>query len=330
MAQKKKAGGAPPQAKRIATTGLSALALPDMPMTTTANTVVPGMNAGMGGAGFGLGMGFGNGMGSGMGGGGSGGGSGMTMFGVRGGNVGLVGTFYDLKQTRDRHPTDMASHPGEGVEVASPANMRYRDIVKRFVHSWNPEVLSKYYRADARLATPQIFIPNGPAAEAPKAFGVEKECEGRRWIIHYQADIVAPHSGRFRFIGNGDDMLVVRCNQRNVLDGCLSVYKVAPEANESENAGPSTIETVRGGKWIEMRAGEVQKLEVLIGECPGGDFANYLLIEEQGVEHPPGVYPVFQLRQVDVPQGQAVQHHGSIVFSCRPSSTMSSILGLPR
>jgi hypothetical protein len=81
MAQKKKAGGAPPQARRIASTGLAKVSLPDMPSIPSATTVVPGMMAGMGGAGFGTGLGFGSGMGSGMGGGGGGGGIGF--FGLR-------------------------------------------------------------------------------------------------------------------------------------------------------------------------------------------------------------------------------------------------------
>ncbi len=80
MAQKQKAGGAPPQAKRIMTAGLSAVALPEMPSIPMASNVVSGMAAGMGGAGFGSGMGMGNGMGSGMGGGGIGGGGGGLGF----------------------------------------------------------------------------------------------------------------------------------------------------------------------------------------------------------------------------------------------------------
>ena len=82
MAQKKKTGGAPPQAKRIVSAGLAKVSLPDMPAMPVASNVVPGMTSGMGGAGFGAGMGFGSGMGSGV--GGAGGGGGMSFFGFRG------------------------------------------------------------------------------------------------------------------------------------------------------------------------------------------------------------------------------------------------------
>ncbi len=83
MAKKKKTGGAPPQAKRIVSTGIAKVSLPDLPTIPTASNVVPGMMAGMGGAGFGTGMGFGNGAGSGMGGGGGGGLSNINFFGMR-------------------------------------------------------------------------------------------------------------------------------------------------------------------------------------------------------------------------------------------------------
>ncbi len=83
MAQKKKTGGAPPQAKRIVSTGIAKVSLPDLPTIPTASTVVPGMMAGLGGAGFGTGMGFGSGAGSGMGGGGGGGLSNINFFGMR-------------------------------------------------------------------------------------------------------------------------------------------------------------------------------------------------------------------------------------------------------
>jgi hypothetical protein len=191
--------------------------------------------------------------------------------------------------------------------------------VKHFVTNWDTSVLRHFYRARTQLATTQIFIPQINAAEAPKAFGVEKECEGRRWVIHYKGEIIPPRTGRFRFIGIGDDILVVRCNMQNVLDGSLAETRVDPGANETDNIAPTGMgQPLRGGKWIEMHAGQPVKLEVLIGESPGGWFSNFLMIEEQGAEHPPGVFPVFQLKQRDIPGGTAPPHHGGIVFGCRP------------
>ncbi len=115
MAQKKKTGGAPPQAKRIVSAGIAKISLPDLPTIPTANNVVPGMMAGMGGAGFGTGMGFGSGMGSGMGGGG-GGGAGFSFFGFRGSAANVVFVI-DISGSMVQGKKDRASYDRLEKEV---------------------------------------------------------------------------------------------------------------------------------------------------------------------------------------------------------------------
>jgi len=53
----KRSSGAPPSSKRIATTGLSSIALPDMPTVAMSDGISKSMTAGMGGTGMGMGMG---------------------------------------------------------------------------------------------------------------------------------------------------------------------------------------------------------------------------------------------------------------------------------
>ncbi len=79
LGQKKKSGGAPAQAKRIATTGIAKISLPEMPAIAVTSDYTPSRMSGMGGMGFGTGMGIGMGNGGGMGGGGGGGGGGINM-----------------------------------------------------------------------------------------------------------------------------------------------------------------------------------------------------------------------------------------------------------
>ena len=57
MGKKRNVMSAPAQAKRITTTGLSKVALPDMPTMPSATDVMPGRMSGMGGFGFGPGGG---------------------------------------------------------------------------------------------------------------------------------------------------------------------------------------------------------------------------------------------------------------------------------
>ena len=78
VAKRKSMMGAPAQAKRITTSGLAKVAVPDMPTMPNAADVLPNRMAGMGGVGFGPGLG-----GSGAMGGGAGSGAGINFFGLR-------------------------------------------------------------------------------------------------------------------------------------------------------------------------------------------------------------------------------------------------------
>lgn len=237
------------------------------------------------------------------------------FFGSSDKNVtGLVGTFYDLKQTPQGKPTEIGPVPNEGVDIGSPAAAKYTEIVKGFVTGgWNVGLLSKYFKAPNKLIATQIFMPRITADEATKAFQVEGQCQPRRWIVHYEGTISAPKDGRYRFVGLADDMLIVRCKGRNVLDGCIGFYRVVPEVNEVDNMKPEAP-GLRAGKWIEMRKGEAVKLEILIGENPGGHFSAALMVEDQSAAHPPGAFSVFQTAETELPTGNVPRTSGSIIF----------------
>ena len=314
LQKKKNAGGSPAQAKRISVTGLaSKITLPEMPsMPTTSTQLVTGRMAGMGGAGFGSGLGFGNGSGMGVGGAG-GGGLGLTMFGARGG-AGLSGTFYDLKQTKDGQSTELA--PQGNVSEAQPMTAQYVEVVRKFAATWDPHVLDKYYRSQNILVAQQLYIPVGSSDEAAKAFGEHKKCSGYRWLVHYRGSVVAPRDGTFRFIGRGDNLMLVRLNGKHVLDGGFpDSYYIDPGVNTDNNLGPAGLTgwTLSGGAWFEVHRGELLKLEVVIGDG-GGLFSDYLLIEEKGVKyalrrdaHGVLAYPVFQTAATRVPKvGHAI------------------------
>jgi hypothetical protein len=235
-----------------------------------------------------------------MGSGGSGGG-GINFFGLRSGKGGLVGTFYDLKQTPDRKPTRMMGDASEDTgkfNTRSKENMEYLENVRDFARVFSESRLSRYYRAKQQLVTYQILIPPMSAGGAPAAFSVEKEVKPRRWLVHYRGTVIAPRDGQFRFVGRCDDILVVRCNGRNVLDGSFPVYQVDREMNE-ETVGETA--KANKGKWIHLNKDQEIDLEIVIGETPGGSFWGYLLIEEKGVPAPAGGLPLFQVRSQPVP-----------------------------
>lgn len=68
---------------------------------------------------------------------------------------------------------------------------------------------------------------------------------------------------------------------------------------------PASSGALRAGDWIELQAGQIVDIDVLIGERGGSDFCSFLLIEKQGDScgeidgHP--ILPVFQLAPHDTP-----------------------------
>lgn len=166
---------------------------------------------------------------------------------------GVVGYFYDIKQTPDRKET------GASLEA-------YHDLAQKFTKSWDTSLLKDYYKTSEPLYLEQIRIPMIQADEAPKAFGVEKEVQPRQWIIHYQGTVASPETGTFRFLGFADDILVVAIDKKVVFDG-------------SKNGLVENREAIP--PWFKLRKGEKIPIDILLGEQPGGGFGAYLAIQNQ-------------------------------------------------
>lgn len=235
-----------------------------------------------------------------------------SLFGMIGeSRNGLVGYMYDLKQTRTGQPNDMALTDAEkNVGIYSgwqglKETDRYNDCVKKFVTGgWNENILSEFFRARKPLTVTQILIPKCSAALAPEAFQVKGQVSPRRWLIHYKGTVRAPKAGAFRFVGYGDDVLVVRFAQRNVLEGSLlPIY--TPSSSNGQN-GPGVGQgPCRFGEWFEVQKGSQYPVEVLIGESPGGYFSALLYIQEKGVTYPSRsvgglALPVFQTSPTEI------------------------------
>ena len=138
----------------------------------------------------------------------------------------LQGVFYDLKQTSARRPTDAMGDPK--IE-----NDRTRDkvlpIIKAFVNGvWRREYdnqgrvhypeLDKYYCSPTRLWNSCFYTEEIKATEAPSAYQCGKEVNTGGWVCIYSGNVVAPFSGKFRFVGYCDDILVIRFNKEIVFD----------------------------------------------------------------------------------------------------------------
>ena len=303
---KRRTTTAPAPNKRITTTSsVAKIALPDMPNVQL--NMGPSIARAMGSGGFGSVGGL-NG-GGGGGGGGKGGFAKMTFFGLRGGKQGnlMKGIFYDLKQTPDRKPTNI----GDG----NPATgFNYCKEVQNFVlnKNWDPKYLEgKYYHSDVPLYSPRVYVPVDKSEEAPKAFGVDDMVKGDRWLVHYKGRFRAHRDGEFRFVGCGDNILVVRLNKQNIFDGSYSMTgPIDPKAKSSPpvklgNASWGDWQ-LTAGKWFRVNQGALYEIEVIIGDC-GGLFSAFLLFEEKGAKYAQRkdgsglAYPLFQIDNSPMP-----------------------------
>jgi hypothetical protein len=223
-------------------------------------------------------------------------------------------------------------------EIVGETRQILHDFVRR---GWDERDLStKYYQAPQKLHQTRIFMPSMKADEAPKAFHCEKEVRGSRWVVIYRGVVRPPKSGKFRFVGAGDDVLVVRFNGKTVFDfgyesatANLKIHtnkaKVVdgkdrewnrlrkdwtmPEPVEIRRQGSARLIQDLGGLGVgqefEARAGVDYPIEILISEIPGGLFAAYLLIEEVGATHQKTkdgapILPVFRLDANPPAQGE--------------------------
>lgn len=332
---------APAIAKRITSTSSHAsFALPDT-NTEMLNSGVPmDIGAASAGSGGGAGGGHGTGIGTGVGSGsgpGSGPGSGrgfmsVNPFGSTGKDpTALTGIMYDTKQSPGRRPIELSEQ-------------EFLDDISGFINrGWNEKSFAKFYKAPQELSQTRIYIPPMQASAAPAAFSCEKEVQPSRWVVVYRGTVTPPKSGRFRFVGGADDMLVVRFNGKVVFDcgyysGAAGVplygkgaqvlagkeedkefekklkrhYKIPVEFYHYASAGAynSMMGGCMVGEEFEARQGNKYPIEILLSEIPGGIFHAALLIEEIGANYQKGpdgapLLPLFRLGEAAASGGES-------------------------
>ncbi len=167
-------------------------------------------------------------LGEGLGSGGSGLGSGQ------GGGSALEGTFYDLKQTgkaRSRKPSKLAKK-GENGMLTYDKNAYYETIANFVQKGWNRSVLGRYFESETKLYASNFYLPVANARYAPIAYqlGDHKKpehqwiCQPGGWCVVYRGRVRAPKTGKFRFIGQGDDYIGVRFNKQVVFSAGYRLF----------------------------------------------------------------------------------------------------------
>jgi hypothetical protein len=205
----------------------------------------------------------------------------------------LVGTLYDLKLTNEREPIEMDGK-------------LFKEALKRFCSTWNKNRLDDYFQAPKKKFATHFYIPTISANAAPKAFSVEDIVKPNFWVIHYKGAIAAPETGRYRFWGFGDDIMMVRLKKRVVLQANWNDRKIVDWESDDELNGKYNIfsgSPLFVGDWISMEQGEKVPVDILVGEWGGNLFSCALLIEQEGVSYANGrggmpVLPVFKTKAI--------------------------------
>lgn len=207
----------------------------------------------------------------------------------------LIGRFYDLKQPI-RHGAKPLRHGG------------VVNIIREFDgKEWDQSVFEDYYSPEVRLYAPYFYLPRCKASYGPEAFQCNEKEGARRvapsaWVVVYRGVVTAPESGFFRFAGMGDDTLMVRFNNKLVLEagwsiptrgdmvlgtkrsyqeeivskknkGALYRYKETPHWNAVLGGIPT-------GEVFKVKKGEKYPIEILVSEIPGCEFGFCLLLEK--------------------------------------------------
>lgn len=193
----------------------------------------------------------------------------------------------------------------------------YFDALREVVKSGFAKTeLNKHFQVPKRLAVTKMFIPEQPAKNGPAAFGADKDFKEGAWFAYYTGTLKPKKSGKYRFIGYFDEVMVVRINKKIVLE---CAYGVGPQQNanacpnhamtgwkakdtsmDKKIVSPQRNSFMVFGDWVEMKSGQEYTMDLVVGEGPGGACGGLLLIEEEGAKYETvdgrKKYPIFASR----------------------------------
>ncbi|MEN8253847.1 MAG: hypothetical protein ABFR33_00100 [Verrucomicrobiota bacterium] len=208
----------------------------------------------------------------------------------------FVGTFYDFQRDRS----------GRDIPVSPEAFLQ--KLVKFVGSGWQASKLGRYYQSPTKLYSTCFMVPPIRSTVAPAAFG-EPDTGGYCWMVHYKGQLVHKDGLKFRFWGQGDDILVVRVGGKIVLIANWSgQWNQTAEEYFMQIWSPSSADSRKYymgnnrsvvGDWITLEPGVPFDMEVMIGELGGGSYCSMLAVEVEGVEYEKGpqgnpILPMFK------------------------------------
>ncbi len=188
----------------------------------------------------------------------------------------LLGTLYDFK--RDAK--------------GAPRKVDYWQDLKTVIDGkFSAKAFSGFYKVDRNVYLSHLWVPASPAEIGPKAFGVEGLMEPKGWVAHYTGAVQPEEGGQYRFVGHFDDAMVVMIDGKVVLEaewdfaGKAGIMGWAPKEFNQKHPSP-TGQSLVYGDWVELSPTQAKRIDLVVGERPGGKIGGILLIQKKGVEYP--------------------------------------------
>ncbi|MDF7806307.1 SHD1 domain-containing protein [Pontiellaceae bacterium B12219] len=193
----------------------------------------------------------------------------------------LEGTFYDFNRRRN------------GSTYGMNTDVFISELAAFVASGWKTSKLSRYYKSPKKLYTTTIAVPPMPSPLAPSAFG-EPDNMDFCWMVHYRGKLVHKDGIKFRFVGNGDDIIVVAINGKTVMNGSRGWDR---DTSRWVDCAPWLPSSADNRKWIKchdyaavsdlivLEPGVPVNIDVMFAEVPGGQFNAFLCVMEEGVEY---------------------------------------------
>lgn len=241
----------------------------------------------------------------------------ISMPGVRAGTPGMKGGNFGYG-SGSALATDLIGYMVD-LKQGDHSNLSFRNAVKELIDSrWSKEALSHYFVATNKLYLNYLFIEKQPAENGPSAFNCQEQVQPRKWIVHYEGRLNPAHSGKYRFVGHFDDLLIVMVDGEPVLDAYWQNRETYRSGRRSEitswkpdekhelfdkHASFSGQPLVHGD-WIYLEKNCNKKIDIVIGEEPGGVVGGVLLLEEKDKDYektPNGrnILPLFAMSRLE-------------------------------
>jgi len=116
------------------------------------------------------------------------------------------------------------------------------------------------------MLTEFFFFKQKTAYEIPKRDWSSDVCSSDFWLVHYKGKLVAPFTGRFRFIGRGDNLIAVRFNGKNVLVNALGGKQFDRSFPGMQFWPGDKHRNTTMSDWITITVGETCDMEVALSE----------------------------------------------------------------